>query len=183
MYFGIRLLAPPHCLKQSLWEESVKMPHKLAEMKAQLADLAPVLNSFKSEAVQLRLLEFLLGTSEGKEDIETPNNGGKGSGVSKRTKRRPPTPKAASSTPATEKPAKKRAGASGTGANATLNQMLKSDFFNKYQTIGDIVQHCKDNLARNFKANEFSSKLGRMVRDKELIRKKNAESQYEYKKP
>jgi len=33
----------------------------LAEMKKQLTDLASVLNTFKSEAVQLRLLEFILG--------------------------------------------------------------------------------------------------------------------------
>ena len=54
---------------------------------------------------------------------------------------------------------------------------------NKPRTINDLIEHCKHNLARTFKANEFSGKLGRMVRNSELTRKKNTDKQYEYKKP
>ncbi len=37
------------------------MIQKLDSIKKQLAELATALNAFKSEAVQLRLLDFLLG--------------------------------------------------------------------------------------------------------------------------
>ena len=53
----------------------------------------------------------------------------------------------------------------------------------KPKTIGDIVKHCEHNMARKFKQNEFSGKLARLVRDGVLKRGKNADGQYEYKKP
>ena len=62
-------------------------------------------------------------------------------------------------------------------------QLAESDFFKEPRTINDIIEHCKHNLARSFRANEFSGKLGRMVRNEELKRKKNKDHQYEYKKP
>jgi hypothetical protein len=78
---------------------------------------------------------------------------------------------------------KRRKASSGIGAVATLSQLLSGNFFDKPRTIKDVIDHCKHNLARTFRANEFSGKLGRMVRDHELTRKKNADKQYEYKKP
>jgi hypothetical protein len=70
----------------------------------------------------------------------------------------------------------------GAGAVATLTQLLAGNFFDKPRTINDIIEHCKHNLARTFKPNEFSGKLARMVRNGALTRKKNADKQYEYKK-
>src|SRR6266508_7025079 len=78
---------------------------------------------------------------------------------------------------------KKAKAPGGTGAVATLSQLASGTFFDKPRTIKDLIDHCKHNLARTFKANEFSGKLGRMVRNGELTRKKNADKQYEYKKP
>lgn len=37
------------------------MLEKLDEIKSKLAQLAPVINSFKSEAVQLKLVEIIFG--------------------------------------------------------------------------------------------------------------------------
>jgi hypothetical protein len=70
---------------------------------------------------------------------------------------------------------------SGSGAVATLARLVEEDFFQNPATIGGIVTHCEETLARKFKANEFSGKLGRLVREKTLMRSKNSDNQYEYK--
>jgi hypothetical protein len=152
------------------------MIQKLDSIKKQLSELAAVLNAFKSEAVQLRVLDFVLGEETSEELDEKPAN----TRTSRKSRPRPTASKKKtdSATSATRKKAP-----AGTGAPATLNQLLAGPFFDKSRTINDIIEHCKHNLARTFKANEFSGKLGRMVRNDELTRKKNADKQYEYKKP
>ncbi len=151
------------------------MIDKLDSIKKQLAELATVLNAFKSEAVQLRLLDFLLG----EQSIEKPDE------IPGRTRSSKKLRSRRAATPAREGASAKKGkkAPSGTGAPATLTQLLSTTFFDKPRTINDIIEHCKNNLARTFKANEFSGKLGRMVRTGELTRKKNADKQYEYKKP
>lgn len=152
------------------------MIEKFADMKGPLSELATVLNKFNSEAVQLRLLDLVFG----KEDtvVGTPSTN--------RSEAAPKPPRRRSSKTRKEagKPhEKKRKVSSGSGARATLTQLLETPLFNKAQTINSIIEHCKHNLARTFKPNEFSGSLARMVRSGELTRKKNADKQYEYKKP
>jgi hypothetical protein len=152
------------------------MIDKLDDMKKQLlSELATVLNAFKSEAVQLRLLDVLLG----QEATEEPNKPHRRTGSSKKARQRVPAEKATENSSGK----KKKKAPSGTGAPATLTQLLSTTFFDKPRTINDIIEHCKHNLARTFKANEFSGKLSRIVRNGELTRKKNADKQYEYEKP
>ena len=157
------------------------MIERFSELKKDLTELATVLNQFKSEAVQLRLLELLFDTTP-KGNAEEPKDdvGPKRRANGRANKRGSKTPakKAAEGSPS-EKPKK---GAGGKGANATLTNLLAGEFFNKHKTIGDIIDHSKLNLARDFKANEFSGKLARLIRSGELTRKKNADGQYEYKK-
>lgn len=152
------------------------MIQKLDAIKKQLSELAAVLNAFKSEAVQLRVLDFVIGEESLEELDEKPAN----IHTSRRSRpRRTATlKKTDNATSATRKKS-----SAGTGAPATLNQLLAGAFFDKPRTINDIIEHCRHNLARTFKANEFSGKLGRMVRTGDLARKKNADKQYEYKKP
>lgn len=149
----------------------------IQDKKKYLAELATVLNSFKSEAVQLRLLEHLLGDTGTLEGQAKPNGNSKSS-----PRRRRKQPKGPSDNGGAGAPAKKKLAASGTGAVATVTQLVEGDFFKKPRTIGDIIEHCKHNLARSFKANEISGKLGQLVRSKHLTRTKNADNQYEYKK-
>ena len=150
------------------------MIDKLDSMKKQLGELASVLNAFKSEAVQLRLLDFLIG----QETAEEPSKVQRRNRSAKRVESKPSPAAASEGSPGK----KKKKAVSGTGAPATLTQLLGTTFFDKPKTINDIIEHCKHNLARTFKANEFSGKLGRMVRIGELTRKKNSDKQYEYKK-
>jgi hypothetical protein len=151
------------------------MIDKLDSMKKQLGELASVLNAFKSEAVQLRLLDLLLGQEPAEE---------RGT-IHRRTRsaKKARTKPAGGATSEGSPGKKKKKAVSGTGAPATLSQLLGTAYFDKPKTINDIIEHCKHNLARTFKANEFSGKLGRMVRNGDLTRKKNADKQYEYKKP
>jgi hypothetical protein len=148
----------------------------ISSVRKQLSELATVLNEFKSEAVQLRILDLVFGAKpvddapDRQEDNKTARRG--------RATRTPRAKKVESIGAGRRKKAH-----AGTGANSTLGQLLSGNFFDKARTINDIIEHCKHNLARTFKANEFSGKLGRMVRGGELARKKNAEKQYEYKKP
>lgn len=146
-------------------------------VKTQLSELASVINSFKSEAVQLRTIELIL---------DAPRKNDKLDEVDKETtpRRKPPRGRKVNEKQGEQhKKPKKRRAVSGAGAVAALSQLAETTFFNKPRTINDIIKHCKNKLARTFKANEFSSKLGRMVRNDELNREKNADKQYEYKKP
>jgi len=144
-------------------------------LKKQLTQLAEVLNQFKSEAVQLRILDVVLGDQNpGEAKPEFPSKP-----VTKSLPRRTKTKKAAAESGTSDKLKKSTGGA---GAGATLTRLTQSDFFDQARTINDIIEHCKHNLARTFKANEFSGKLARLVRTGALVREKNSDNQYEYKK-
>lgn len=145
-------------------------------MKAQLSELATILNAFKSEAVQLRILDLVL---EKQSTEETPDRLVSGKTTGRSRKQRKPTTKKTD----VAAPTKRKKASAGTGAVATLTDLLSGTYCDKPRGIGDIVKHCKDKLARTFKPNDFSGKLARMVRSGELTREKNADSQYEYKKP
>lgn len=148
--------------------------------KKKLAELADVVNKFKSESVQLRIVEFVLGS-----EVNSDNSAEAETKAPRRRKRNKSTKPAAPETTTTnngassEKPSKSRRG--GTGAVATLNEMVDDGFFKSKRTIGDIVKHCEEKKARRFKANEFSGALGRKTRDGTLDREKNKDGQYEYK--
>jgi hypothetical protein len=151
------------------------MIEKIETMKKPLAELATVLNAFKSEAVQLRILDHVLNVPA---VDDTPRVRSRRSARRAKAQTYSPVPNGGARSSAT----KKRA-ASGAGAPATLSQLLSGTFFNKDRTINDLIEHCRVNLARTFKPNEFSGKLARLVRSGQLTRKKNADKQYEYRKP
>lgn len=148
---------------------------RLSEIKSDLSELATLLNQFKSEAVQLKILELVFGSVLTKNHrspvVEQPSPLKSAS----RRKR-----KAGNPAPAQESSKKP---AAGKGALATLGGLVASGFFKEHRTIGNIIDHSKVNLARGFKANELSGPLVRMVRNGELIRQKNNDAQYEYKQP
>lgn len=155
---------------------------ELDEMKKQLKAIAEVVNAFKSESVQLRVVEVLLAQlgatpAETTTPVSTPP---------KRTKRRKPTGKSAPTTAdgggtppksAARKPT--RASAS-PGAYAMITQLLGDEFFKTPRTISDIVAHCGTSRGHHYKANECSPSLLRLLRDAKLSRKKNKDGQYEY---
>jgi hypothetical protein len=146
------------------------------EAKKQLAELSEVVNKFKSEAVQLRIVELVFAGGSGQsEETEVPHEGnGQAPRKHSRKKR-----KAATSSPPAKGESKKARAATGKGPKATLEKFIGEGFFNQKRTIGAVVEHC-ELKAQHFKNNELSGPLGRLVRDNKLTRTKNAESQYEY---
>jgi hypothetical protein len=151
----------------------------LEQLKKQLSDLSEVINKFKSEAVQLKIVEYLFeGTSEAAASPKTTDVHADGSRKRRRKKASRRGDRGASG-----EEAKGRGRRGGKGAVAVLSELVDGDFFNQKRTIGDIVEHCVHTQARRYKANEFSGALGRHTRNGVLRRVKNAEGQYEYSKP
>lgn len=151
------------------------------EVKRQMKELATVINTFKSESVQLRIIEIVLSggkfsaTKEEPVEVAAKND----TPVQKRRRAKKQTIKTGDDGADTTKPKRK---SSGSGAVATLGSIYEAGFFAKPRAIKDVLEHCETNLARKIKANEISGKLGRMVRNGELTRAKNSDGQYEYKK-
>jgi len=151
------------------------MINNFEEVKQQLAELADAINKFKSEAVQLKIVDLILKgakTAIDDADDHPPIR-----------QKRPRKDRRSAAVPssATAVDGKKRAAvkAKGTGPMATLEQFIQEGFFGQKRTLGVVVDHCKTK-ARNFKNNELSGPLGRLVRNNKLTRTKNADGQWEY---
>lgn len=147
-------------------------------VKNQLKELSEVINSFKSETVQLRIIEMLFKgvaiadeTEEEDEEPESNNNSPK-----RRTKKKTSKPRQEG-----EKKEKKTSSKSRPGIKTTIEQLVSENFFKTKRTIGDIVKHCNDSLAITLKSTDISGVLMKLVRDRSLKREKNPENnQYEY---
>jgi len=139
------------------------------EIKKQLSELSSVINSFKSESVQLKIVELIFRVTEEKtEDItEEP--------IKKKKIR-----KKGHAKESTTESKKKKSAPAGQGAVAILLKLFDGDFFKKPRTITDIVNKIDVDYAKKFKASEFSGKLARMVRSEQFKRNKNKDGQYEY---
>jgi hypothetical protein len=153
-------------------------------IKSQLSELAPIINGFKSEAVQLKIIELVL---TGGED-STVGAADKIEGKKRRRKTATRKPKEGGETNEKASPNKgkkegKRTGSSGRpGPLEMLNTLIAESYFNKKRSLNEILVHLKEKYAYIYRNNDFSPTLGRAVRSKLLKREKNAEGQYEYTK-
>jgi hypothetical protein len=143
-------------------------------IKEQLKELAGVINSFKSEAVQLRLIELVFEAAEAGPEEEVSGGapadaGHPGRKARKRAARDPAAPAAP-----------KSKGSGRLGGKAMLERLHGDGFFETPKTIKQLVEHCDHNLAFKYKQSDFSGPLGRFTRDGKLKRTKNADKQYEY---
>jgi len=153
-------------------------------VKLQLGELAEVVNKFTSEAVQLRIVEIVLGgkhhspaTAQASNEREAEEQAPK-----RKTKRKSRTVKkdpANGSEEAVEAPRSRRSGKS---PQSTLTDLATTGFFSQPRTISDIVDHCREKLVLTFRTSDLSPALGRLVRNNTLDRAKNAEGQYEYQR-
>jgi hypothetical protein len=165
------------------------MIRNFERVKSQLNDLAEALNKFNSEAVQLKIIELLLGGTEKAEVVEKvekaaqvaevaevqatppaekrkkPGRPSKKENVEKETKSRTPRKRI------TDRP----------GPSTILKSLLETDFFTEKRTIGDIVQHCAEVHKYEYKSTDLSGTLAKLAKDGTLGRDKNPESnQFEY---
>ena len=145
------------------------MSKQIEKLKKQLLDISEVVNSFKSEAVQVRIIDRLLdaiveaekGDADG---IDTFNKKGR--------KTRPENDEESSaSSQGRKKP----------GATKILNQLLATDFFNISHSISSIAEYCKDNYDSDFKTSELSGILLKLAKENKLKRERsNDNNRFEY---
>lgn len=146
----------------------------LDSLKNDLSQVADIVNAFKSESVQLKVLEYILEIKikDSTESDELPTK--KHKGISKKVKGKP-SKKKESKIRTTRQPQKGRL-----SATAILEQLLQSGFFDKKHTITEIISHAGSKLGYHYKPNELSTPLIRFIRDDKLDRDKNEENQFEY---
>lgn len=156
------------------------------ELHSQLEQLAPIINSFKSEAVQLRIVELVFSGASpsppaGEEEQEEEKAPAAPS--SRRRKRRKVAPQG---NPANEEADGKKAkpsrkSASGRpGPGAIVATLLKEGFFSTGKGAAEIIDHCRTNKVLTYDTTEISVALGRAVKAGSLKREKNTDGQYRY---
>jgi hypothetical protein len=141
------------------------------ELKKQLTELAVVINLYKSEAVQLKIVERLLQASGGSGRAETAHP------VSEEL-----TPRIDRDGGKRKNPSAKPRGnrSSKLGPAGALNRLIGEGFFRTKRTLNDILGHCRSKMAKQIKPNDMSGPLARFVRNGTLDREKNKEGQFEY---
>ncbi|MCW5896355.1 MAG: hypothetical protein KIT50_12205 [Bacteroidetes bacterium] len=150
--------------------------HKdIESLKKDLTEVAQIVNSFKSESVQLKVLEYVLHGWKGDQTATEEEMGGGSSKREARGKKQKPKTKTVN-----DKKEGRTTKRGRPGQAAILTQLITEGFFKKKRTIGDIITHCGSKMAHHYKPNELSGALARFVRDKKLDREKNAEDQFEY---
>lgn len=143
-------------------------------LKKQLEAIAATVNLFKSEAVQLRVVDALLGEL---------NGGGQGAAehvAPKSNKSKPARRNKNKTAGEVKNKAPRAASTSSRGASATIGDLLKTGFFKTPKTIAAIIAYASTHRGLHFKANECSTPLLRLLRDEKLKRAKNKDGQYEY---
>jgi hypothetical protein len=149
----------------------------LDELQKKLKAFADTVNLFKSEAVQLRVVDALL-SQLGATNESAPAPGSRTTSRSRRRKREKTTEPSPKLEP---KAARKSSRSSGSpGSSAAITKLLGEGFFKTPKTIGTIVAHCATARGHHYKASECSPVLLRLVRDEKLTRQKNTDRQYEY---
>lgn len=162
----------------------------------QLRELAKVLNEFKSETVQVKLLELLF--SEGfnattsvettpavaKPAVATPAAAAPQTKTVVKTAAKPAATKVARQ--AKQKPAQapkisRKRSTTRPGPSIILKQLIESKFFNDSRTIGDVVDYCMKMYNYEYKSTDLSGTLAKLAKDNVLNRKKNPKTnQFEY---
>ena len=156
--------------------------NELDDMQKRFKAIADVVNAFKSEAVQLRVVEVLLSQL----GVPAAPAGNVDSKQKRRSKRRKTSTKTEAPAGGAENPKPQKAprvtarSSASPGAFAMISQLLGNEFFKAPRTIGAIVAHCGTSKGHHYKANECSPALLRLLRDGKLTREKNKDGQYEY---
>jgi hypothetical protein len=152
------------------------MIKNFSKIKEQLIELSEVLNSFKSETVQVRLVELLFGEQGSKDEMDDVKP------IVRRSRSEKPQQEVeAKKTAAKTKKIRRKRSNDRPGPSVILKQLTESDYFSERRTISDIVAYCADTLKFNYKSTDLSGTLARLVKEEVLKREKNPETnQFEY---
>lgn len=102
------------------------------EVKNQLAELSDVVNKFKSERVQLKIVELVFRGA-----VVDPENPEAGSNPAPSPRKRARRGKGKRNTAGPEAANGKKRSSAGTGPVPTLQQFVSEGFFHQKRTIGD----------------------------------------------
>ncbi|HEY9196458.1 MAG TPA: hypothetical protein VIM77_09335 [Mucilaginibacter sp.] len=142
------------------------MSKHIEKLKKQLVEVAEVVNSFQSEAVQVRIIDRLLDVMIESEKADAENSelfGKKG--------RKLRSDDENSGIPGRKKP----------GATKILNQLLNTDFFDTQRSISSIANYCKEQFDSDFKTSELSGILLKLANENKLRRERsNENNRFEY---
>lgn len=144
------------------------MSKHIEKLKKQLVELSEVVNSFKSEAVQVRVVDRLLDIL-----IELEKTDGDGAEVfiKRGYKQRGGDEGNYVSVKGAKKP----------GATKILNQLLSTDFFDTAHSISSIANYCKETFDSDFKTSELSGILLKLANENKLRRERSTENnRFEY---
>ena len=137
------------------------MNKQIEKLKKQLAEISEVVNTFKSEAVQVKIAEKLFDVL-----IENDRTDAEGGEAYKRGKKFKQEPEPYNGMAIRKKP----------GATRVLNQLLSTDFFDVPRSISSIAEHCHEYYDSDFKTSELSGILLKLVNENKLKREKSREN-------
>jgi hypothetical protein len=149
------------------------MIENIEEVKNQLKELSEVINSFTSEAVQLRIIDLVFNASQKQDLVSQVKH--EMAPTAPHLKRRRIKSKVRSFP--TDR------AANGEGPVSTLAKLTEGVFFDQPQSIKSIIEYCEVNLSKKIKQSDISGRLAKMVKEGTLKRVKNSNGQYEYSKP
>jgi hypothetical protein len=69
------------------------------------------------------------------------------------------------------------------GPKAALEQLLNSGYFDQPRSLGEIIAYIQERRALTFSRTDMSPALIRLLREEKLERDRNADNQYQYKRP
>ncbi|HWD87675.1 MAG TPA: hypothetical protein VG367_06075 [Mucilaginibacter sp.] len=144
------------------------MSKHIEKLKRQLLEISEVVNSFKSEAVQVRIIDRLLDAIAENEKAEPENVE-----TSIKKTRRTRSGETDDHAHGRKKP----------GATKILNQLLVTDYFNSRHSISEIADFCKEHYDSDFKTSELSGILLKLAKENKLRRERsNDNNRFEYVK-
>jgi hypothetical protein len=144
------------------------MSKHIEKLKKQLVEISEVVNSFKSEAVQVRVVDRLLDAMI---ELEKADNDGVEVFIKRNYKQKGSEDGNHHSPKGVKKP----------GATKILNQLLSTDFFDVPHSISSIANYCKDNFDSEFKTSELSGILLKLANEHKLRRERSIENnRFEY---
>ncbi len=144
-------------------------------LKNELLSLAETLNAFKSEAVQLKIAEKLLGYIIADENQQSYEDQEYEKILNSRRAKRINGARINQETVPRERKS--------TGATKAMYHLLDTDFFDQPKSISAIAYRYNQEFDQEFKTSEISGILLKSVKEKVLKREKNIENKrYEYVK-
>jgi hypothetical protein len=143
------------------------------EIKKQLSELTDVINGYKSETVQLKIMEALLSSfgSSNSRTIETSAKEGTPPPTKPAGKKQSKTPNVGNAS---------AAGSGRTKPKAAILKLISDGYFAKRRTAPQVQADIKDNIAVTLSVAAIQNALNRLLHDKTIQRGKNSDDQYEY---